>query len=104
MCNLYSQTRAQDAVRTLFKVQHESDLTGNLPSKPAIFPAHNAPIVRLNDQGERSLVMMFMLVGNVAPRLDMMQIAYPFAMKLLADHSARKIRESMAPPATQAAG
>ena len=58
MCNLYSQTRAQDAVRGLFRVQHELDLTGNLPSMPAIFPAHNAPVVRLNETGQRSLMIM----------------------------------------------
>ena len=58
MCNLYSQTRAQDAVRDLFRVQHELDLTGNLPSMPAIFPAYDAPVVRLNDSGQRSMTIM----------------------------------------------
>ena len=58
MCNLYSQTRAQDAVRGLFKVQHDLDLAGNLPSLPAIFPAHDAPVVRLDGAGNRSLVIM----------------------------------------------
>jgi putative SOS response-associated peptidase YedK len=58
MSNLYSQTRAQDAVRGLFRVQHNLDLTGNLPSKPAIFPGHDAPVVRLNETGKRSLMIM----------------------------------------------
>jgi hypothetical protein len=36
MCNLYSITRSQEAMRRLFRVKR--DLTGNLPSLPAIFP------------------------------------------------------------------
>jgi hypothetical protein len=35
MCNLYSITRSQEAMRRLFRVKR--DLTGNLPSLPAIF-------------------------------------------------------------------
>jgi hypothetical protein len=35
MCNLYSMTRAQDAMRKLFGVKN--DRTGNLPSLPGIF-------------------------------------------------------------------
>ncbi len=45
-------------MRRLFKVQHALDFTGNLQSLPAIFPAHEAPVVRLDDDGQRSLVMM----------------------------------------------
>lgn len=55
MCNLYSMTRAQDAVRRMFKVQGEFDLSGNLPSMPAIFPAFDAPVVRLGEDGKRTL-------------------------------------------------
>ena len=36
MCNLYSITKNQDAIRRLFDVTR--DLTGNLPSLPGIFP------------------------------------------------------------------
>jgi hypothetical protein len=36
MCNLYSITRSQDAMRRLFRVSH--DLTGNLPLLPGVFP------------------------------------------------------------------
>jgi hypothetical protein len=36
MCNLYSMTRNQEAIRPLFRVCH--DLAGNLPPLPAIFP------------------------------------------------------------------
>ena len=36
MCNLYSATTNQKAIRDLFKVTRDD--TGNLPSLPAIFP------------------------------------------------------------------
>jgi putative SOS response-associated peptidase YedK len=50
MCNLYSITKAQDAMRSLFRVGR--DLTGNLPPMPGIFPDYSAPIVRVAE-GER---------------------------------------------------
>lgn len=56
MCNLYSQTRAQDAMRRLFRVKH--DRAGNLPPLPAIFPDQLAPVVRLGKDGQRALEMM----------------------------------------------
>ena len=34
MCNLYSETKGQAAIRGLFRVQN--DRTGNLPAFPAI--------------------------------------------------------------------
>jgi putative SOS response-associated peptidase YedK len=55
MCNLYSITRNQAAIRDLFKVT--KDTTGNLPPFSAIFPDQVAPVVRVND-GERELTMM----------------------------------------------
>jgi putative SOS response-associated peptidase YedK len=55
MCNLYSMTRAQDAMRKLFGVKN--DRAGNLPSLPGIFPDQSAPIVRVGRDGERELVM-----------------------------------------------
>ncbi len=54
MCNLYSLTRAQDAMRSLFRVGR--DMTGNLPPMQGIFPDYPAPIVRVAD-GERELTM-----------------------------------------------
>jgi len=54
MCNLYSMTKGQAAIRNLFKV--ETDLTGNLPSMPGIFPDYPAPIVR-NGAGGRELAL-----------------------------------------------
>ena len=55
MCNLYSLTRAQDAMRRLFKASR--DLTGNLPPLPAIYPDSMAPVVRVAN-GDRQLEMM----------------------------------------------
>jgi putative SOS response-associated peptidase YedK len=54
MCNLYSETKGQAAIRGLFRVQ--SDRTGNLPSFPGIFPDQLAPIVR-NTEGGRELTL-----------------------------------------------
>ncbi len=55
MCNLYSITRSQDAMRQLFAVAR--DLTGNLPPMPGVFPDYPAPIVRMAEGG-RELTMM----------------------------------------------
>jgi putative SOS response-associated peptidase YedK len=43
MCNLYSHTKPQQAVRDLARVL--KDMTGNLPPLPTIFPDKMAPIV-----------------------------------------------------------
>jgi hypothetical protein len=55
MCNLYSLTKGQAAIRDWFRAQH--DRTGNLPLFPAIFRDQMAPIIRLGADGERELVM-----------------------------------------------
>ncbi len=55
MCNLYSMTKNQDAIRRLFNVYR--DTTGNLPTFPGIFPDYPAPVIRMN-QGERELTLM----------------------------------------------
>ena len=49
MCNLYSITRSQEAMRRAFRVLR--DLTGNLPSLPAVFPDTLAPVVRTAHSG-----------------------------------------------------
>jgi putative SOS response-associated peptidase YedK len=54
MCNLYSLTKGQAAIRDLFAAKH--DRTGNLPLFPAIFPDQLAPVVRRGADGERELV------------------------------------------------
>jgi putative SOS response-associated peptidase YedK len=55
MCNLYSLTKGQAAIRDWFRASH--DRTGNLPLFPGIFPDQRAPIVRNGADGERELVM-----------------------------------------------
>jgi putative SOS response-associated peptidase YedK len=55
MCNLYSLTKGQSAIRDLFAVKR--DRAGNLPLFPGIFPDQMAPIVRRGSDGERELVM-----------------------------------------------
>jgi putative SOS response-associated peptidase YedK len=55
MCNLYSLTKGQAAIRGWFRAKH--DRTGNLPLFPGIFPDQFAPIVRRTADGERELVM-----------------------------------------------
>ena len=51
MCNLYSLTKSQAAIRDLFAAKH--DRTGNLPLFSGIFPDQMAPIVRGGAVGER---------------------------------------------------
>ena len=53
MCNLYSVTKGQSAIRDLFDAM--DDRSGNLPSMPAIFPDYSAPIVRNTSDGGREL-------------------------------------------------
>jgi putative SOS response-associated peptidase YedK len=56
MCNLYSVTRPQKAIVDL--VRAKRDLTGNMPSLPAVFPNCRAPVVRMAPDGVRELTMM----------------------------------------------
>jgi putative SOS response-associated peptidase YedK len=55
MCNLYSLTKGQSAIRDLFRTKHDG--AGNLPLFPSIFPDQLAPIVRVGADGERELVI-----------------------------------------------
>ena len=41
MCNLYSETKGQAAIRGLFRTAH--DRTGNLPAFPGIIPDVRRP-------------------------------------------------------------
>ncbi|QXX75575.1 hypothetical protein MHY1_02399 [Methylovirgula sp. HY1] len=56
MCNLYSLTKGQAAIRAFFRVGR--DLSGNLPAMPAIYPDMMAPIIRIGEDGEHQLEMM----------------------------------------------
>jgi hypothetical protein len=55
MCNFYSLTKGQAAIRDWFRARH--DRIGNLPLLPGIFPDQMAPIVRRSEDGERELVL-----------------------------------------------
>jgi putative SOS response-associated peptidase YedK len=54
MCNLYSLTKGQAAIRELARAMR--DTTGNLPAMPGVFPDYAAPIVRTGANGVRELV------------------------------------------------
>ncbi|MGO9007118.1 MAG: SOS response-associated peptidase [Beijerinckiaceae bacterium] len=56
MCNLYSETKGQAAIRQLFRVPR--DRSGNLPSFPAIYPDMLAPVVNVGKDGGRELGLM----------------------------------------------
>jgi putative SOS response-associated peptidase YedK len=49
MCNLYSYTKGQQAIREFARAMQ--DRTGNLPPYPGIFPDYPAPIVRNHPDG-----------------------------------------------------
>ena len=58
MCNLYSQTKSQDAMRHVFDDMLDADagvgvvdVAGNLPPMAGIFPDYTAPIIRHGPQG-----------------------------------------------------
>ena len=55
MCNLYSLTKGQAAIRELARAM--GDRTGNLPPLPGIFPDYFAPVVRNAPDGVRELAM-----------------------------------------------
>ncbi len=54
VCNLYSLTKGQAAIRALFG--NVDDQTGNLPPLPGIYPAFQAPVVWHN--GDRNVLSM----------------------------------------------
>jgi hypothetical protein len=55
MCNLYSITTNQEAIRALFRVMNR--YVGNLAPMPGVFPDYPAPVVR-NTGAEREMTMM----------------------------------------------
>jgi putative SOS response-associated peptidase YedK len=56
VCNLYSMTRARDAIGRLFRV--DRDRTANQPPLAAIFPDQLAPVVRVGRDGVRVMEAM----------------------------------------------
>ena len=65
MCNLYSLTKGQQAIRDLAGAMR--DTTGNLPLFPGIFPDYAAPIVRNAPDGVRELSKQSRLWSCRAP-------------------------------------
>jgi putative SOS response-associated peptidase YedK len=55
ICNLYSITTNQEAIRALFRVVNR--YVGNLAPMPGVFPDYPAPVIR-NAGGERELILM----------------------------------------------
>ena len=64
MCNLYSVTTNQEAIRALFRVINR--YIGNLPPMPGVFPDYPASVVR-NVGNERELINA---LGNAATAKD----------------------------------
>ena len=60
MCNLYSVTKSQQAIRDLAKAMSGEwrNSTGNLEPQPSIFPDQLAPVVRSTPDGSRELIKM----------------------------------------------
>ena len=55
MCNLYSMTRSRDAIRQIAQAMNDS--LGNLPELPGVYPDYLAPIVKLDQRGQREIVL-----------------------------------------------
>ena len=68
MCNLYSVTTNQEAIRRLFRV--DRDLTGNLPWLPGVFPDYSAPVIHLNEGQRVSAMMRWGLPSSQKAQLD----------------------------------
>ena len=70
MCNLYSLTRAREAMLRLFRVS--DNRAAALEPQAAIFPGYVAPVVRNAEDGERELVNLnwgfVLLQKGLAPR------------------------------------
>lgn len=62
VCNLYSLSKGQAAIRELASVW--DDRTGNLPMLPSIFPDHFAPVIRQTEEGR---VMSMLRWGMPSP-------------------------------------
>ena len=58
MCNLYTSTTNQEAMRRLYRVEPHQDKLGNYEPLTSIWPKYEAPVVRLDDDGARELTLM----------------------------------------------
>jgi putative SOS response-associated peptidase YedK len=68
MCNLYSHTKGQQAIRELTKAM--IDRTGNLPPMPGIFPDYSAPIVRNSPDGRELILARWGMPSSKKALLD----------------------------------
>ncbi|MFX0543161.1 SOS response-associated peptidase [Roseovarius sp. S4756] len=66
MCNLYSMTKGQAAIRALFESLKDS--TGNLPALPRIYPDSAAPVIRNTDDGHELAMMRW---GMPSPKFTL---------------------------------
>lgn len=55
MCNLYSMTTNQEAIRALFRVVNR--YVGNLAPMPGVFPDFPAPVIRNTEAGTEMTLM-----------------------------------------------
>ena len=78
MCNLYSVTTNQEAIRAFTRAMR--DTTGNLPPMPGVFPDYLAPVVRNAPDGVRELAMLRW--GMPSSRQALLQAAKKRAQKL----------------------
>jgi putative SOS response-associated peptidase YedK len=78
MCNLYSVTKGQAAIRDFARAMR--DTTGNLPPMPGVFPDYSAPIVRNAPDGVRELALARW--GMPSSQFALMQSAKKRAAKL----------------------
>jgi len=68
MCNLYSHTKGQQAIRELTRAM--IDNTGNLPPMPGIFPDYPAPIVRNSAEGRELTLARWGMPSSKKALLD----------------------------------
>jgi putative SOS response-associated peptidase YedK len=78
LCNLYSVTTNQEAIRAFTRAMR--DTTGNLPPMPGVFPDYLAPVVRNAPDGVRELAMLRW--GMPSSRQALLQAAKKRAQKL----------------------
>jgi putative SOS response-associated peptidase YedK len=87
LCNLYSLTKGQQAIREWAGVMN--DRTGNLPPLPDIFPDYAAPIVRNQPDG-RELTMARWGMGGVAKLVEIAMAGISGGLSL-SRHAARSM-------------
>ncbi|WP_435171665.1 SOS response-associated peptidase family protein [Falsirhodobacter sp. 1013] len=67
MCNLYRHTRAQDALREIFRGFAVEDRLGNLPAQGRIYPNDLAPVLRHADGEGQGLELVMARWGLPSP-------------------------------------